>query len=325
MLKIFFTSDDVARTRIATGPDPLWELVLSVHMLRGQTGDLLFRHWQTETRSKLRRAGGDLSVRLLLDVIPTMGYFPDFLNPIAALEGLDAGIRAVRSTPIRTLRAELAAVKVPTRSSAGVRRLACGDSDALERFTTTMRNYYDIAVRPLASYINTVVQRDRAIRAHAQADKGVEGMFASLRPMMSWNAGELSVPSHRRQEMHLNGRGITLIPSYFCIQHPVTLLDSRLPPVLIYPARLSGHLTPLAPQQPSRRLAALIGNTRAAVLHNTIAGATTSDIARQVGIAAATASIHATVLRDCGLITSFRDGNRMIHRISRLGLELIGE
>src|SRR2546430_3744573 len=42
MLRIQFTTEDVAHTRIAPRADPLWELVLAVHMLRRQPGDELF-------------------------------------------------------------------------------------------------------------------------------------------------------------------------------------------------------------------------------------------------------------------------------------------
>jgi hypothetical protein len=46
MLRMFFTSEDIAKTRIARQSDPLWELVLAMHMLRRQPGDLLFTHWR---------------------------------------------------------------------------------------------------------------------------------------------------------------------------------------------------------------------------------------------------------------------------------------
>lgn len=93
MLRIFFTAEDIARTRLATAPDPLWELVLSVQMLRRQRGDLLFGGWRRQTAAALRRNGLGAGVRLLIQLCPQLGYFPDFLNPAAAR-------RLARSCPI---------------------------------------------------------------------------------------------------------------------------------------------------------------------------------------------------------------------------------
>ncbi|MCC8245023.1 hypothetical protein [Saccharothrix luteola] len=55
MLRIHFTRDDVARTRIAPVPDPLWELVMGLHLLRPQPGDLLFRDWRRTAAAAIRR------------------------------------------------------------------------------------------------------------------------------------------------------------------------------------------------------------------------------------------------------------------------------
>jgi DNA-binding transcriptional ArsR family regulator len=130
----------------------------------------------------------------------------------------------------------------------------------------------------------------------------------------------LRVHAHRDQEIHLDGRGLLLVPSYFLIHHPVTLFDDSLPPVLVYPIERMPETLPLP--APQRALGALIGSTRAAILE-AATGVTTTDLGRLVGVAAATASEHAAVLREAGLIESHRDGSRMVHQLTRLGKALL--
>jgi DNA-binding transcriptional ArsR family regulator len=321
MLRIHFTSDDIARTRIAPTADPLWELVLSVQMLRPQRGDLLFRGWRRGTGSLIRRAGLGERLRLLFALTPTIGYFPDFLTPGAAINGLEHGLEAIRSTPNPTLHADMRQLALSRPLPDSARRIALGEPHILVELTDTMRTCYDLTVTPYRRILDAAVERDRRIRANALATGGVEGLLASLRPMMTWSSGELSIPTHRDQDLYLDGRGLLLIPSYFCLTGPLTLLDPTRPPVLIYPlARQSDALRP----GDHEALAALIGSTRAAILELIAERhATTSELANQIGVSIATASEHATVLRQAGLVDSHREGNRMVHHPTALGFALL--
>ncbi|MFG2311523.1 winged helix-turn-helix domain-containing protein [Streptomyces sp. NPDC048566] len=47
-------------------------------------------------------------------------------------------------------------------------------------------------------------------------------------------------------------------------------------------------------------------------------------LADRAGVSAATASEHAGVLRAAGLITTVRDGSRVVHALTPLGEALLG-
>jgi hypothetical protein len=325
VLRIYFGSDDLARTRIVSGPDPLWELGLSLQMLRPQRGDALFTTWRQVAWAAIRDARLGPIVNLLLALNPNVGYFPDFLNPIEATHGLEPGLEAIRSTSISTLNHDIRRLAVARPLPAGARRLAAGEPEILRKLTAAMRVCYDLTVAPYRTSIDTAIDRDRRRRLDAFSSGGVEGMLASLQPMMSWSGGELSVPSHRDQELHLDGRGLLLIPSYFCVTGPLTMFKASLPPVLVYPAEREPGV-PLGWSKPAGAgLDALMGPTRAAVLDtlSTRETITTTELARIVGISTASASEHAKVLRDAGLLASRRDRNRMLHHLSGLGLALL--
>ncbi|GGO69348.1 ArsR/SmtB family transcription factor [Nonomuraea cavernae] len=325
MLRIYFTSDDIARTRIATGPDPLWELVLGLQMLRPQRGDLLFTAWRREACRAVRQAKLGEMLNLLLALSPNVGYFPDFLNPSKAIHGLDQGIEALRSTPVTMLKRDVRRLAATRRLPSNARRVADGEPAMLTDLTEAMRICYELIVLPYRRSVDAALERERRIRASALAAGGVEGLLTSLRPMMTWSSGELRIPGHRDQELHLHGRGLLLIPTYFCVSGPLTMLDPDLPPVLVYPAVRGPEAVPSRASGVPAALGALIGSTRAAVLEavGTREETSTTVLARHLGISLASASEHTTVLRHSGLVFSHRDHNRTLHHLTDLGRALL--
>jgi DNA-binding transcriptional ArsR family regulator len=198
-----------------------------------------------------------------------------------------------------------------------------------------MDRYQSVAVAPYWGRIQAAVEADRSRRARALLDGGAEGLLASLRPAMRWESGVLEVLDYPvDRELHLDGRGLLLLPSFFCTRIPVTLLDPELPPVLVYPVDRLGGPGPAAGERAGpapldgrgmgrEALAALLGRTRAAVLETVSDGSTTGEVARRLRISPAAASQHTTVLRNAGLLVSQRERNTVLHTLTRLGRAML--
>lgn len=332
MLRIHFSSDDIARTRVAPAADPVWELVLSLHLLQGRTHDPVMAGWRRDVAETLRREVPAGQLRLLFALNPPRGYFPDFLTPVDSTEGLEAGLDAIRSTPIGHLRRDLTVLAADAGLPPSAASLARGEVDTLVHLTDSMRTYRDVAVTPYWARIQGAIEADRGRRARAVLDGGAEGLLDSLRPVMRWNAGVLEVPNYPvTRELSLDGRGLLLVPSYFCARTPVTLLDPELPPVLVYPVERLGGLNvsvdesapPVERENGQEALAALLGRTRAAVLEVVDAGCSTGEVARRLGISPAAASQHATVLRKAGLLVTRRERNTVLHTLTPLGRAML--
>jgi DNA-binding transcriptional ArsR family regulator len=331
VLRILFSSDDIARTRVANGADPVWELVLSLHLLQGRTHDPVMSGWRRDVTDTLRRDVTAGRLRLLFALNPPRGYFPDFLTPAGSGEGLEPGLDAIRSTPVTRLRQDLTILAADNVLPPTAASLARGDVETLTHLTDSMRAYREVAVAPYWTRIQAAVEADRGARARAFLDGGAEGLLQSLRPAMRWNAGVLEIPHYPvTRELHLDGRGLLLVPAYFCARTPVTLLDPALPPVLVYPVQrlgglnLSDEAAPPADRENGREaLAALLGRTRAAVLEVVDAGCSTGEVARRVGISPAAASQHATVLRKAGLLVTRRERNTVLHTLTPLGRAML--
>jgi DNA-binding transcriptional ArsR family regulator len=315
VLRIHFTGADLARTRLAPEPDPLWELCLSIHQLRTRRGEVTLSDWRTAVSEALRP--GDparADVDLVLQVNPPVGYFPDFLTPPGGWLGFEAGVQEVLSTPRHLVRRDLDRLAQYGRPGSDVVDLqAAGGMAALGR---ALDRYRQVALDPFWERIRAAVEADLTQRRQLLAHSGVEGLLDGLGPSIRWSGGVLEIADYRAdRDVFLDGRGITLIPSYFkAAGRPIGLADPELPPVLVYPVdRLTtGVGRPGA-------LAELIGRTRASVLEAAAQGGTTGEVARRLGISAASASQHMSVLRGAGLVLSVREGNRVRHLPTTLG------
>ncbi|MGS2614353.1 winged helix-turn-helix domain-containing protein [Micromonospora sp. LZ34] len=326
MLKIYFSGEDILRTRVAPGADPVWELVLSLHLLQGRSRDPLMANWRRSVARGLRQDSASEQLRLLFALNPPRGYFPDFLTPYQSVAGFEAGLDAVRSTPVPLLQRDLALLAGGNNLPGTASALARGEPEALHQLTGAMEQYRSLAISPYWARIQAAVEADRSRRARALLDGGVEGLLASLRPAMRWESGMLEVLDYPdSRELHLDGRGLLLVPSFFCARTPVALLDPALPPVLVYPVDRLGGLVPGAAGSAAGReaLASLLGRTRAAVLEASDDGCTTGEMARRLQISPAAASQHATVLRNAGLLVSQRDRNTVLHTLTPLGRAML--
>ncbi|MDG4759956.1 winged helix-turn-helix domain-containing protein [Micromonospora sp. WMMD710] len=330
MLKIHFSGEDILRTRVAPAADPVWELVLSLHALQSRNRDPLTSTWRRTVSRELRQDAASEQLRLLFALNPPRGYFPDFLTPYASVDGLEAGLDAIQRTPVGLLQRDLGVLAAETPLPASAAALARGDVAALYHLTESMEQYRSLAISPYWNRIQAAVAADRNRRARALLDGGVEGLLTSLRPAMRWEGGVLEVRAYpHSRELHLDGRGLLLVPSFFCAATPVALLDPALPPVLVYPVDRLGGLAPTdrvgtaAPGAGRDSLAALLGRTRAAVLQASDDGCTTGEVARRLNISPAAASQHATVLRNAGLLVSHRERNTVLHTLTPLGRAML--
>ncbi|MGW1375317.1 hypothetical protein ACWD6P_13725 [Streptomyces sp. NPDC002446] len=236
VLRVHFTGQDLARTRVADGADPLWETVLSLHSLRVSRSEPALAAWRQHA---VRHGPGPL--RTLLPLVPQHGYFPDFLTPFAALDGVEPGLEAVMSTPRRRLRAELALLSGHRALPGWARGIGEGEPAALRQLARSLRTYHHLAIAPSWPRIAGRVGADRALRVHALGQSGTEAMLRTFGPVMRWRRPVLEVRYPVERELHLAGRGLVFVPSYFCRDEPVALVDEELPPVLVYPAAALGH------------------------------------------------------------------------------------
>ncbi|MFJ2896185.1 ArsR/SmtB family transcription factor [Streptomyces sp. NPDC087218] len=176
-------------------------------------------------------------------------------------------------------------------------------------------------IAPHHDRIRARIDGERAVLGRSVLDSGLDGLLAGLKPGMRWRPPVLEVDYAEDRDMQLDGRGLRLVPSYFCWHRPVAFADPALEPTLLYPLHRDGSPEPEPPNAAS--LGALLGRTRAAALRTARLGATTSELARALGVSPATATHHTSVLREAGLISSSRYANTVLHTVTPTGAALL--
>ncbi len=319
VLRFHFSAEDVARTRVAAAPHALWEIAASLHRFQTPAGRWAYAHWYRTARERLRQAGLESAVRqFLLPLYPRASYWPDFLTPLEGVAGLEAGLKAILATPPAQVTAELAALARIRRVPAHLARLP--ERESRTELVSVLRAYHRAVIEPHEEWMHEGVHTERVRLARHSLDGGTEGLLGGLGPTVRWRHPRLEIGTYPTEhDIRLQGRGLLLIPSYFCWKGPVSLADPALPPVLAY----SLHHEPPRPTAGSPSLEILLGRARARVLRATAAGATTTEAAHRAGVTPATATHHTTALRDAGLITSHRHGNSVIHTLTLLGATML--
>ncbi|MGM1060213.1 ArsR/SmtB family transcription factor [Saccharothrix sp. Mg75] len=308
-MRIFFDNDDLARTSVAPGADPLWEVALAACRLRDRSPE--FREWERAVRGALSRLGP--AVRVLHLLTAREPRFPSLLTPPESAAGLAAGLEAVRRAPAAGVRADLARFgPLPDWATPLVR----GEPHALMRVADALRDLHAALVAPWAAAVRESVDADRARRAHDLLDGGVHGLLSGFAPHARWEPPVLVVDRAPDGELHLGGRGLRLVPSYFCRGR--ALVRAEPAPALVYPVAREERPTAVGDG-----LDALLGPTRGAVLRCARTGAGTTELARRVGTSAASISRHTGVLRAAGLLRSARLGRRTVHSLTALGESLV--
>jgi len=188
-----------------------------------------------------------------------------------------------------------------------------------------LRNQEDASLRAvvdglLALYRATLMSDWPTITRHLQQDitqretqarrHGTLTMLTNLHPELAWQP---------RSAPHTGGRGLILTPCLFGQQRAHGGPGADGTQVVIYPTA-----EPTAPfGTPGDHLAALLGPGRAAVLRALYTPASTSGLARRLGISAPTASTHTALLRNAGLVSTTRDGKSVRHELTAVGRQLV--
>lgn len=322
-MRIVLTADDLARVRISPAADPLWELMHSIHMAGSKSAEVLFGRW----RHRCRRQPAD-RLDLLTSLAPPQGYSPDFLTPAGGTADLEAGIESVLSTPRDMVRGNLGRLASERRSRpAWMSELARGHPSAMRDLGHLLRCYFDTALAPYWPYVRRQINEEMLRGRTAMATRGVEHLLPTVSPLMRWEAPTLILNSkHIERDIHLDGRGLVLQPSFFAYADVTILRVPDMPVVLAYPVEqpLGWCSVGDAGTTPARRLDSLIGRTRSRAL-DVLAGGecTTSGLASRLGVSIPSASQQARVLRDAGLVISDQRGKAVVHRASTLGLTLL--
>lgn len=270
-------------------------------------------------------------MRPLAQLFPPGTFGVDLWSLTGPLRTIDEGVQAILAIPADQLRAEIEHTARWRGLPASAWDTTASGSPARQELARAACVSYQALVEPFWDNVRAHLHAERLVRGRVLLEGGVDGLLSTLSPRVRWRSPVLEVLlPDEEADLHLQGRGLALVPSMFVGERPVfleNLSDRAASPRLIFPAARD----PLAaanlwsgPDRGDGPLGALIGRTRAAALRRIGDNAcTTTELGNDLGISVAAASQHATVLRRNGLITTRREGGAVLHCLTTLGEQLL--
>lgn len=166
-------------------------------------------------------------------------------RPPPSESGLEPGIDALLSTPRARLRHDVLELSADGRRlPPWGRALADGDGAAVHHLGRTLRTYVRAGLAPYWDHVRARFEAERALRTRTPG-VGSGSLLDALHPELHWRPPVLTVGGLRvERDVHLRGRGLLVLPSYFCWRYPTVLRDAALPPVVVYPMTHQGALNP---------------------------------------------------------------------------------
>lgn len=320
MIWLRLSPRDLERLRFAYSP--LAEVAESLYVLQcGQIPDL-HRGWYAKTRNQLQ----SVDMASLRPIVPApRPHVASFLlaGARAPSTSIDTQLAVIADLTPERLRADLEAVwrgELPAETRQVI------DHGGGERIAEALWQYWKIAIRPYWPQIRAVLDADVAYRAARLARGGIEALLSDLHPELELVEHAITVQSRAdSREHHLTGEGLLLVPCVFAWPHVMVDTSAGNAPNITYGPRGISELWPTTePRAPDGdTLAALLGRSRAAVLTAAGPAKSTSDLARELEQSMPAISAHLAVLRQAGLVTSWRAGRRVLYQRTPLATSII--
>ncbi|MET8337482.1 ArsR/SmtB family transcription factor [Streptosporangium canum] len=316
---------ELAATRFAISP--LSETVSGLQQLGDIDRHPINLRWLRWAADELAGHPLDLSHTLPL-LVNDRPSWPEFLvpAPLGAGASIEDDLAALQRTTARQVRASLRRVFGEELPDA-VAVLAAQPAAGLRVIAAELRAAHDRLIAPHWSRIRAVLDADVIYRAKQLAAGGAERLFTDLHPDLHWCDGRLTLQEARRRTERVVNRGpggLVLMPVVLGSPYVLIKKSTSTQTTVRYPARGVGALWTAGTRPPAGSAVRLLGRARAELLEALRSPATTTDLARALGVTPSAVSQHLGVLRESGLVARERSGRNVLYMTTALGASLSG-
>lgn len=321
---------DLAATRFAISP--LHETLRALPLLANPGRSAVNRPWVRWALAELDRRPLRLP-RVWPLIVTDLPHWPEFLfpAPVGKSPGFDEELALVCAAPPEAVRTSLRRVFGDGRWPDSAIELFDRPQEALAKVTAEVADYHDRLIDPHWERIRSVLEADISYHAGLLAGGGARSLFSDLHPGLRWSEGQLFMTDAEPWQdpgVTLGSDGLVLVPSAFAWPDWSIKKATSTQTTLLYPAR--GAATVWQSGVPAEEVSSggtavesLLGAPRARLLEELCSPATTTALARRLGVTPSAISQHLAVLHRSGLIDRQRSGRTVLYQTSELGLALL--
>ena len=323
MIEFRLTANVLGNTRFAFSP--LAEVGASLRLLAQPRPAHPHSPWLQQVRLLL----DDVDMELLLALVPQSRWAPDFLYPRATgpETSLQAQLEALAVVDAAVLEEDLAKVWEGRPLPRRVMSLLAAGHRAPGLLAEAIATYWQVAITPWWPRMCGVLEDDVSHRAAMSLRAGLFGLLSDFHPevTLAQDSRTMRIDKPHFADATYSGAALTLVPSVFVWPRLVVSHSEPGAFELTYAARGVARVWEGMPSSgpEGSRLAALLGRSRATILTLVHIPMSTTQIARSVGQSAGSVNQHLAVLRDSGMVTSWRSGRSVLYRQTALGGSLV--
>jgi DNA-binding transcriptional ArsR family regulator len=328
-LLILLDVGELAATRFAASP--LGETIRALHLLARPDPPAVNLPWLRWARARLERQ--PLRAGRLWPLVVTGlpgGTYPEFLLPAPAGQWpvFADELARMAATPAAAVRASLRRVfaGVPWPSSA----VELFERPEFGEIAAELADCHDRLIVPHWERIRAVLDADIAYRTGLLASGGARQLFGGMHSDLKWVAGTLTLADAGTGRTEFRVRkgadGLVLMPSVFGWPDVSMSKATSTQTIMMYPARGAATVWHAIADRPARGgtpAEHLLGASRARLLSALRSPATTTMLARQLGVTPSAISQHLRFLHRGGLLNRQRSGRAVLYQASELGLALL--
>jgi len=315
MLRFEVGGEDLARSRFALSP--LFELDGLLRSLAGLPARRLPGPWLARITPSYRRLRQDPAFRAVLALqLPSRGALFIVPPPQGLAQTVEDDLAAMRTTTMEQARREIRELCPVADDEA---RAVLDAPDVVARLAEVLDRAWHELLASDWPQLRAICERDVVHRAGRLGQGGWVAALDGLHPKVRWRNHGIEVLRKLDRTIDLRGEGLLLIPSVFIWPGVATHAEDPWPKAIVYPARGVAALweSPAVPEPGA--LGGLMGRSRAQLLLALDTPASTTQLARSLGLAVGAVGDHLTVLRRAGLLDRVRSGRSVLYHRTPIG------
>ena len=233
-------------------------------------------------------------------------------------------LRLVANWSPKLLRTELESVWQGLPMPDAARQVIADGPAGVRRVAAALAAYWEAVIAPDWEHMRAVIDAEIAYRARQLVLGGISAVPNDLHPRLQLDHATIRLNKTGQQNYDLAGTACCWSRRYSPARISCSTLEALACRSSATPRGLGVVWENNGASPPGDdAFSALMGKGRTAILRRTQLPATTTDLARELGLSGATVSVDLATLKRCGMVTPWRSGRRVLYQRTALASSIL--